>query len=273
MRSARPGLAAALVASTVLLSQTGQAVTPQPDLIAVGTIPGNYEDFALQTAAPLENGIAGNLLGGMGSGLAYAGNNTFIAIPDRGPNAAPYNPAVDDTASYIPRFQTLHMSLAPSGNPTLPFTLTPMLTDTTLLSSESRLVYGNGAAAGLPDGAPALNAVDHTFYFSGRSDNFDPAKLSTSPRNGRFDPEGVRVSRDGRSVFITDEYGPFVYEFDRSSGRRVRVFQLPDAFAVSHVSSVGTDEINGNTSGRVANKGMEGLAITPDGRTIVGIMQ
>jgi hypothetical protein len=213
------------------------------------------------------------MLGGMGSGLAYAGNNTFIAIPDRGPNAAPYNPAVDDTASYIPRFETLHMSLAPSGSPTLPFTLTPMLTDTTLLSSESRLVYGNGAAAGLPDGAPALNAVDHTFYFSGRSDNFDPTRLSTSPRDARFDPEGVRVSRDGRSVFITDEYGPYVYQFDRSSGRRIRVFQLPDAFGVSHLSSVGNDEIGGNASGRVANKGMEGLAITPDGRTIVGIMQ
>jgi hypothetical protein len=33
------------------------------------------------------------------------------------------------------------------------------------------------------------------------------------------------------------------------------------------------NEINGNTSGRVSNKGMEGLAITPDGRTLVGILQ
>jgi hypothetical protein len=32
-------------------------------------------------------------------------------------------------------------------------------------------------------------------------------------------------------------------------------------------------EISGNVTGRVANKGMEGLAITPDGRTLVGIMQ
>ena len=32
-------------------------------------------------------------------------------------------------------------------------------------------------------------------------------------------------------------------------------------------------EIGNNTSGRVANKGMEGLAITPDGNTLVGIMQ
>jgi hypothetical protein len=32
-------------------------------------------------------------------------------------------------------------------------------------------------------------------------------------------------------------------------------------------------EIAANTSGRVTNKGMEGLAITPDGKTLVGVMQ
>ena len=32
----------------------------------------------LRTAAPLENGAPGNLLGGLGSGLAYAGCDTFL---------------------------------------------------------------------------------------------------------------------------------------------------------------------------------------------------
>src|SRR5215813_15193910 len=96
------------------------------DLIAMGSIPGNYEDFAIETAAPLENSVPGNRLGGIGSGLAYAGGNTFLALPDRGPNAKAYNSLVDDTVSYIPRFHTLTLSLAPSdvGSP-LPFTLTP----------------------------------------------------------------------------------------------------------------------------------------------------
>jgi len=244
------------------------------DLIASGSISGTYEDFAIETAAPLENGIPGNRLGGMGSGLAYAGGNTFLALPDRGPNAKAYNSAVDDTASYIVRFHTLNLSLAPSdaGSP-LPFTLTPMLVNTTLLSSKTPLVYGTGAGVGLGSGAPALNAVDHTHYFTGRSDNFDPAESSTNPANARLDPEGIRVSNHGRSVFISDEYGPYVYEFDRESGRRIRAFTLPGKFAVSRLSSVGAEEISGNTSGRVANKGMEGLAITPDGRRLVGIMQ
>jgi len=77
-------------------------------------------------------------------GFAYAGGNTFLATPDRGPNATPYNPLVDDTASYIDRFQTFKLQLTPSSG-ALPYTLTPVLTATTLLSSATPLIYGTGA--------------------------------------------------------------------------------------------------------------------------------
>ena len=252
------------------------------DLIAIGGINGAYEDLSAETAAPLENGVPGDRLGGIGSGLAYAGGTTFLALPDRGPNANAFNSAVDDTVSYIDRFQTLNLSLAPSDpGSALPFTLTPMLRATTLLSSPTPLVYGTGAGLGyqidgvtpLGSGAPALNAVNHTDYFTGRSDNFDPAKPSTNPDNARLDPESIRVSRDGRSVFISDEYGPDVYQFDRVTGRRIRAFALPANLAITHLSSQKSVEIATNAVGRVTNKGMEGLAITPDGRTLVGIMQ
>ena len=63
------------------------AVQAEIDLIAIGQISATYEDMAIKTATPLENGVAGNLLGGVGSGFAYAGGNTFLALPDRGPNA------------------------------------------------------------------------------------------------------------------------------------------------------------------------------------------
>ncbi len=72
---------------------------------------------------------------------------------------------------------------------------------------------------------------------------------------------------------MSDEYGPYVYQFDRATGARIKSFQLPDNLYVSKLSPVGQDEIDGNASGRTANKGMEGLAITPDGKTLVGIMQ
>ena len=239
------------------------AAQAAPTLIARGSLPGTLSDLSGQSA-PLENGVPGDRLGGLGSGLAWAGGHTFLALPDRGPNANAWNPAVDDTSSYIPRFHTLRLTLTATPGAALPFALTPELRDTTLLYSRTPLVYGPAV--------PAAN-TKHRYYFSGRSDNFDASASSLNPRNARFDPEGLRVSRDGRSVFISDEYGPYLYEFDRESGRRLRSIPLPDIFGITHLSSQGTTEISGNTSGRVANKGMEGLAISPDGQFLFGFVQ
>lgn len=260
-------------AESVDSSESALTLTAPVDLVAIGKLGGALSDLSAATSAPLENGVAGNLLGGLGSGLAHADGDTFLGLPDRGPNAVSYNAAVDHTTSYIPRVQTLKLKLrkAPSGS-ALPFALEPSLQRTTLLFDKNPLVYGSGAAVGLGSGAPALNRK-HAYYFSGRSDNFDPALPSTDPNNGRFDPESVRVSPDGKHLYISDEYGPYVYQFDRQSGRRERVFALPADFAVTNLSAVGDTEITGNLVGRVANKGMEGLALTPGGRHLVGVMQ
>lgn len=256
-----------LLLSGLLVAGTAQAT---PTLIAIGTLGGNTDLSGL--TAPLENGLPGNILGGIGSGLAWAGGNTFLALPDRGPNATAYNPLVDDTTSYISRFHTVQMNLSAAPSGSLPYTLTPSLTATTLLASPTALSYGNGPGLGLPNGAPAQNTATK-YFFTGRSDNFDTGVASTNPNNGRLDPEAIRVSRDGKSIFISDEYGPYVYQFDRASGLRTRTFNVPANLAVANQSAQGAVEISGNPTGRVANKGMEGLAITPDGSTLVGIMQ
>ena len=246
----------------------------QVTLLAIGNLTGSragsYTDLS-HLNYTLENGVAANYLGGLGSAITHAGGNTFLALPDRGPNAVPFDSNIDDTVSYINRFHTLTMKLRANKGSGLPFTLTPTLQATNLLWSFTPLTYGSGDAI-VGSGVPPLN---HFFFhfFTGRSDNFDPSQNSGSPNNGRFDTEGIRVSNDGFSVFISDEYGPYVYQFDRLSGVRLRSFQLPSSFYVETLSSQGAIEISGNTSGRVANKGMEGLAITPDGKTLVGIMQ
>jgi len=233
------------------------------DLIAVAKIAANATDLS-GLSAPLENGVNGDRLGGIGSGLAWAGGSTFLALPDRGPNAAAWNSAVDDTSSYIPRFHTFDFALTPTPVNGLPYTLTPTLRSTTLLYAVTPLAYGPVT--------PALNNGSK-YYFSGRSDNFDPATSSASAADARLDTESIRVSRTGKTVYITDEYGPYVYQFDRVTGARGRSFALPAGFEVAHKAATGAAEISGNTRGRVANKGMEGLAITPDGKTLVGFMQ
>jgi hypothetical protein len=118
---------------------------------------------------------------------------------------------------------------------------------------------------------PVNNFLQH--FFTGRSDNFNPNQNSGDPNDARLDSEGMRMSNDGLSVFISDEYGPYIYQFSRLTGVRLRSFQLPSDFYVANLSPIGANEISGNTTGRTANKGMEGLAITPDGKTLVGIMQ
>ena len=262
-RAALPTLALA----TMLAASAAQA---SPFLLAMGTLGGTSDLSGL--TGTLENGLPANILGGLGSGLAYAGGNTFLALPDRGPNATSYNSSVDDTVSYINRFQTVNLSLTRNTSGSgLAYKLSPTLTGTTLLYSPSALTYGSGTAYGLPSGAPAQNTSGKN-YFTGRSDNYGTG-TSGNPTDARFDPESIRVSNDGKSVFISDEYGPYVRQFNRSTGALEKTFTLPANLDVANKAPTGAAEISGNASGRTANKGMEGLSITPDGKTLVGIMQ
>src|SRR5262245_7118786 len=261
-----------LTAALTLVPSLGQA---QPTLIAVGSLTGSRAGANADLSGltyPLENQAPANLLGGLGSAIAYDSGKKFLLLPDRGPNAVTFDPLIDNTVSYINRFHTVQMDLDHNPAGPLPFTLTARLQDTTLLWSLTPLVYGTGAGLGVGSGVPPINNFFQHF-FTGRSDNFDPAGNSGNPNNARFDTEGIRESANGQSVFISDEYGPYVYEFDRVTGRRLRSYALPENFYVPNQSPVGNTEITGNTVGRTANKGMEGLAITPDGNTLVGIMQ
>ena len=269
----RPAALTALVLAATLSASAAQAA---PLLLAVGTLGGGTDLSGLTGA--LENGLPGNILGGLGSGLAYVGGNTFLALPDRGPNATPYNSKVDDTVSYISRFQTVNLALTPSTGGPLRYTLTPTLTNTTLLYSPTALTYGSGQGLAspttgkpLPSGIPAQNTSGKN-YFTGRSDNYGSG-TSGNPTDARFDPESIRVSNDGRSVFISDEYGPYVRQFDRASGQLLKTYTLPANLDIANKAPTGDAEIGGNAAGRTANKGMEGLAITPDGKTLVGILQ
>jgi hypothetical protein len=218
-------------------------------LLAHGTltssVAGSYRDLSGLNYL-LENGAPANLLGGFGSGITYVpgSGNTFLAVPDRGPNAVslPAIDPIDDTVSYINRFQTITMDLQPNSGSGLPFTIAPRLVGTTLLHALLPLYYGNGQAFNLPSGVPPLNGfLRH--YFTGRSDNADPNRSSEFPFDARFDPESIRVSNDGLSVFISDEYGPYVYQFFRLTGERIRVFDLPAELFVANPRTTTTTEM------------------------------
>lgn len=87
----------------------------------------------------------------------------------------------------------------------------------------------------------------------------------------RLDPEGVRVARNG-NLFVSDEYGPFVIEFT-PDGKEVRRLKVPEKFLIAKEGTTDDEERKNNKSGRQPNRGMEGLAISPDGGKLHGIMQ
>src|SRR5262249_38137047 len=128
----------ALLCTSACVAFSAWQTSAQVKLIAKGTLSGSRAGVNADLSGlhyDLENGLPANLLGWLGSGLTYVSGKPFLALPDRGPNAKPYNSAVDDTSSYIPRFHTIEMTLVPNPGPGLPFTLTPVLCSTTLLFS------------------------------------------------------------------------------------------------------------------------------------------
>ena len=99
-----------------------------------------------------------------------------------------------------------------------------------------------------------------------------PLTGSKKPGPARFDPEGIRMGQDGR-FFISDEYGPVISEFS-AKGEMVRKLALPARFMPEKESDNPQGELPPtNNRGRQPNRGMEGLAISADGKTLFGIMQ
>src|SRR3954454_23775654 len=80
-----------IIATLCLVASLSVPWVRAVDLIAIGTVSGTYEDFASQTAAPLESGVPGNRLGGIGSGLAFAGGDTLLPMPGLGAQPPPSN--------------------------------------------------------------------------------------------------------------------------------------------------------------------------------------
>ena len=168
-------------------------------------------------------------------------DDVFLAVPDRGP----YDGRTD--VPYFDRFDFFYMKV----NVGVPFpNIKTVLLDTRFLRNEfNQHLVGDSTAF--------ANDEQHTL---------------------RFDPEGVRASSDG-NFFVSDEYGPYIYKFDRQ-GHLIQRIPVPAEFLIANPTD-GVDEAGNslelypdhNTSGRQANRGMEGLAITPDGRKLVGIMQ
>lgn len=181
--------------------------------------------------------------GGFGSSIAADPNDpaVFYLLTDRGPNAA--GSAAGSIIFGKPDFTPQIGKFRVVGNQ---------------LVLEQTILLKNAAGqplTGLPNPVGSGSTGEIALDLNGQT---------IAPNADGIDSEGLVLAPDG-SFWVSDEYGPHIAHFD-ATGRtieRINPFgtgtggrQLPKVFAR-----------------RRANRGMEGLTITPDGKTLVGLMQ
>ncbi len=114
-------------------------------------------------------------------------------------------------------------------------------------------------------GHPYSGLVNSNNPTGEKVENLKGAELAHDPDG--YDPEGLVAMPDG-SFWVSDEYGPYITHFN-SQGieiQRLTPFAEPNNPVASQV-------LPEELKNRVPNRGMEGLTITPDGHTLVGMMQ
>ncbi|HUR28704.1 MAG TPA: esterase-like activity of phytase family protein [Planctomycetota bacterium] len=207
---------------------------PGVTLIGVASIAADANDRS-KTDGELIPGtqLRQDRLGSMGSGIDYTGQGNTYL-------ALCDRGPKDGAVAYVPRFQQLSIAVDAKE-----MRVSVRLEQTTLFSDEQ----GRG--------------------YSGLAASFD----SAAPAQGRrLDTEGIRVAKDG-NIFTSDEYGPWIDEWT-ARGVHVRRIELPAKFPIAKLGATPADEFPpNNASGRQSNRGMEGLARSPDGNFLYGVMQ
>jgi hypothetical protein len=226
----------------LIISQLTAGI-PMPNLVNSLTIPGNATDL-FPTTTPSANT---NRLGGFFSDLFYdAKNDVYYGVADRGPGGG--------TISYQTRVEKFSLSV----NPT-----TGAISNFNLLQT-------------IPFTVPAGTTLNgQTFSTTTPFNGLNPLLLNgnVSTLGLSHDPEGFAVAPNG-NFYVSDEYGPSIYEFS-STGSFVRAFTIPTNL-LPRKSDTSLDFLNGRpdiTTGRQDNRGFEGLAISPDGTKLYGMLQ
>ncbi|AHG64428.1 esterase-like activity of phytase family protein [Advenella mimigardefordensis] len=166
----------------------------------------------------------------------------FYAMTDRGPNAD--GPTKDSKVFPVPAFTPSigHFAIESNGSIKLLENIPMRRPDGTLLT-------------GLPN-PKGLGSTGETAL--------DLAGKVLSPDPYGIDSEGLAVAPDG-SFWVSDEYGPHIVHFSAKG------------IELERISPVGVDtkgrKLPAVLARRTPNRGMEGLTITPDGKTLVGTMQ
>jgi hypothetical protein len=226
-------------------------------LVAMGQLPASLRDSFGETFGSC-SGMA--LVPGTWkkAGAGYEG--ALFLLPDRG-----YN--VEGTTDYRVRFNKVEVKLTPvvAGAAGSEASLGLKLVETKLFQDAA-----GATMTGLdPEKvrAPAGNL---------------PSLPEARTGHVSLDPEAMAILADG-TILVSDEYGPNIYRFS-AEGRMIGAVRPPAAFTpmrkgVENFSSnnpgpgAAVPEPKDPETGRQNNHGLEGMALTPDGKTMIAVLQ
>jgi hypothetical protein len=258
----KPTLIPLAVAIALVVSACGDSGDASTGSVTsyVGNVPATGSRLPYQVLdATIDDGAkAGAKMeirnGGFGSAASADPENInrFYALTDRGPNAT-YTGAdgkgkMFPIPDYTPRIG--HYEIQQHGS--------VKLLNEILLKD----ISGNNIS-GLPNSATLGGTGEIPYDKDGNT--LKNADNSFKTDDFGLDAEGLAVLKDG-TFWVSDEYGPHMVHFD-ATGKEI-----------GRINAFSTDARNIYTlpaefANRRANRGMEGLTITPDQKTLVGIMQ
>lgn len=228
-------------------------------LVGVGRIPAAQRDKFGETFGS-GSGMSLDVAGWTHDAGTYKGS--LWLLPDRGYNVA-------GTTDYRPRLNTIGIEFTPAAPGAAGQEQTGVkatLADTLLLTDDK----GTDAT-----GLDPLSDV--------RAAAGDMPMLPAAT-NGKFalDNEAIVRLPDG-SMFISDEYGPNIYRFS-AQGRLMSATQPPAALVPMRKGAPNFSSDNPGPgaaepdpkdpdTGRQNNQGLEGMAMTPDGKFLIAVLQ
>ncbi|CAM1335113.1 esterase-like activity of phytase family protein [Tenacibaculum aestuariivivum] len=180
--------------------------------------------------------------GGFGSAATAHPTNKgeFYALTDRGANLKTAGGKIFPTPNYTPRIG--HFKLKENGE-------VEMIDEILFKTPDGVVISGRPN----PEGYGTTGEIPY---------DLNMAVLETD-RYG-LDSEGLVALKDG-TFWVSDEYGPHIVHFDATGKELERISPVN--------VNTGKRKLPAVFERRWANRGMEGLAITPDEKTLVGIMQ
>ncbi|MGX7873503.1 esterase-like activity of phytase family protein [Mesorhizobium sp. ORM6] len=261
-RTASLGVALALFTTlTPALADSTAAIggLVNKGLVGVGRIPAAQRDKFGETFGS-GSGMAIDTAGWTHDAGTYKGS--LWLLPDRGYNVA-------GTTDYRPRLNTIGIEFnpaAPGASGQGQTGVKATLADTMLLTDDK------GADT---TGLDPLSDV--------RAAAGDMPMLPAAT-NGKLalDNEAIVRLPDG-SMFISDEYGPNIYRFS-AQGRLMSATQPPAALVPMRKGTPNFSSDNPGPgaaepdpkdpdTGRQNNQGLEGMAMTPDGKFLIAVLQ